>query len=70
MQLVDIQKQPSKSYGKRSIAFFIEGSGEEVSASMEFEVAEVAYQVLSLGRLVAKGYASSIGEHESYMAKG
>lgn len=51
VQLVDIQKQPFKSYWEKNFRMVIGGYGEEVSASVEFDV---ACPVLSLGKLIAE----------------
>lgn len=66
VQLVGIQKQPIKSYRKPSILLRNEGYDEEASASVKFDVADVAYPVLGVWRLIY----TSLGEHASYMAKG
>lgn len=70
VQWVGIQKQPSKGYRKRHMPLSIEGYVQEMSALMEFDVADVAYAVLILGEhLISKRYVFSHGEHKCYMAK-
>lgn len=64
VRLVDILKQPIKSCGKRSVPLFVEGYGQEVPTLTEFNVANVAYPMLSFARLISKGCAFSFGKRE------
>lgn len=59
--LVDIQKQPIKSCGKRNIPLLIEGYRQEVPSLIDFDFADVACPVLSLERHIAKGYMFLFG---------
>lgn len=63
-----MQKQSIRSYGKRDIPLSIAGHCEEMSASVEFDVADVAYSALGLRGAHCEGLHNAFGEHESYMA--
>lgn len=69
LPLLDIQMQPIKKDRKRNIPLFIKAHGEDVSASVELEVADVACPVLSVRELIAKGCAFMFGEHEGNLTK-
>ena len=69
--LQDIQQRRIPSHGSRVVPPELVGSRERrVECKVKFDVADVAYPVVSLGKMIESGFTFSFDDYKCYMHKG
>ena len=70
VHLQDIQQRRIPSHGSRVVPLELWGSEGCVACRVKFDVADVAYQVVSLGKMIEPGFTFSFDDYKCYMHKG
>ena len=70
VHLQDIQQRRIRSHGSRVVLLELWGPEGCVECRVKFDVADVAYPVLSLGKMVESGFTFSFDDYKCYMHKG
>ena len=68
--LQDVQQCRIPSHGSRVVPLELRGSEGNVQCLVKFDVADVAYPVVSLGRMIDTGFMCSFDDYNCYMHKG
>ena len=68
--LQDIQQRRIPSHGSRVVPLELWGPEGRVECKVKFNVADVAYPVVSLGKKIESGFTFSIDDYRCYMHKG
>ena len=68
--LQDIQQRRIPSHGSRVVPLELWGPEGRVECKVKFDVADVAYQVVSLGKIFESGFTFSFDDYKCYMHKG
>ena len=68
--LQDIQQRRIPSHGSRVVPLKLWGPEGGVDCKVKFDVADVAYPVVSLGKMIESGFTFSFDENKCYMHKG
>ena len=70
MYLQDIQQRRIPSHGSRVVPHELWGPEGRVECKVKFDVADVAYPVVSLGKMIESGFTFSFDDYKCYMHKG
>ena len=70
MHLQDIQQRRIPSHGSRVVPLELWGPEGCVECRVKFDVADVAYPVVSLGKMIESGFTFSFDDYKCYMHKG
>ena len=65
--LQDIQQRRTPSHGSRVVPLEQWGPEGSVQCKVKFDVADVAYPVVSLGKMIESGFTFSFDDHKCYM---
>ena len=68
--LQDIQQRRIPSHGSRAVPLELWGPEGRVDCKVKFDVADVAYPVVSLGKIIESGFTFSFDDYKCYMHKG
>ena len=68
--LQEIQQRRIPSQGSRVVPLELWGPEGCVECKVKFDVADVAYPVVSLGKMIESGFTFSFDDHKCYMHKG
>ena len=68
--LADIQQRRIPSHGSRVVPLELWGPEGNVPCMVKFDVADVAYPVVSLGKMIETGFTFSFNDYKCYMHKG
>ena len=68
--LQDIQQRRIPSHGSRVVPLELWGPEGRVECKVKFDVADVAYPVVSLGKMIESGFTFSFDDYKCYMHKG
>ena len=68
--LQDIQQRRIPSHGSRVVPLELGGPEGRVECKVKFDVADVAYPVVSLGKMIESSFTFSLGDYKCYMHKG
>ena len=68
--LQDIQECKIPSHGSRVVPLELWGPEGRVECKVKFDVADVAYSVVSLGKMIESGFTFSFDDYKCYMHKG
>ena len=68
--LQDIQQRRIPSHGSRVVPLELWGPEGCVECNVKFDVADVAYPVVSLGKMIESGFTFSFDDYKCYMHKG
>ena len=68
--LQDIQQRRIPSHGSRVVPLELWGPEGRVECKVKFDVADVAYPVVSLGKMIESGFTFSFDDNKCYMHKG
>ena len=68
--LQDIQQRRIPSHGSKVVPLELWGPEGCVECKVKFDVADVAYPVVSLGKMIESGFTFSFDDYKSYMHKG
>ena len=66
----DIQQRRIPSHGSRVVPLEWWGSEGRAECKVKVDVADVAYQVVSLGNMIESGFTFSFDDYRCYMHKG
>ena len=67
--LQDIQQRRIPSHGSRVVPLELWGPEGRVECKVKFDVADVAYPVVSLGKMIESGFTFSFDDYKCYMHK-
>ena len=67
--LQDIQQRRIPSYGSRVVPLMLWGPEERVECKVKFDVADVAYPVVSLEKMIESGSTFSFDDYKCHMHK-
>ena len=70
VHLQDIQQRRIPSHGSRVVPLELWGPEGCVECKVKFDVADVAYPVVSLGKMIESGFTFSFDDYTCYMHKG
>ena len=70
VHLQDIQQRRIPSHGSRVVPLELWGPEGCVECRVKFDVADVAYPVVSLGKMIESGFTFSFDDYKCYMHKG
>ena len=70
MYMQDIQQRKFPSHGSRVVPLELWGPEGRVECKVKFDVADVAYPVVSLGKMIESGFTFSFDDYKCYMHKG
>ena len=70
VHLQDIQQRRIPSHGSRVVPLELWGPEGCVECKVKFDVADVAYPVVSLGKMIESGFTFSFDDYKCYMHKG
>ena len=65
--LQDIQQRRIPSHGSRVVPLELRSPEGRVECKVKFDVADVAYPVVSLGKMIESGFTFSIDDYKCYM---
>ena len=65
--LQDIQQRRFPSHGSREVPLELWGPEGRVECEVKFDVANVAYPVVSLGKMIESGFTLSFDDYKCYM---
>ena len=68
--LQDIQQRRIPSHGPRVVPLELWGPEGRVECKVKFDVADVTYLVVSLGKVIESGFTFSFDDYKCYMHKG
>ena len=68
--LQDIQQRRIPSHGSRVVPLELWGPEGNVQCMVKFDVADVAYPVVSLGKMIETGFTFSFDDYKCYMHRG
>ena len=68
--LQDIQQRRIPSRGSRAVPLELRGLEGNVQCKVKFDVADVAYPVVSLGKMFETGFTFSFDDYKCYMHRG
>ena len=68
--LQDIQQHRIPSHGSRVVPLELWGPEGRVECNVKFDVADVAYPVVPLGKMIESGFTFSFDDYKCYMQKG
>ena len=68
--LQDIQQHRIPSHGSRVRSLEMWGPEGRVECKVKFDVADVAYRVASLGKMIESGFTFSFDDYKCYVHKG
>ena len=68
--LQDIQQRRIPSHGSRVVPRELWRPEGRVECKVKFDVADVAYPVVSLGKMIESGFTFSFDDYKCYMHKG
>ena len=68
--LQDIQQRRIPSHGSRVVPLQLWGFEGNVQRIVKFDVADVAYKVVSLAKMIETGFTFSFDDYKCYMHKG
>ena len=69
VHLQDIQQRRMPSHGSRVVPLEVWGPEGCVECKVKFDVADVAYPVVSLGKMIESGFTFSFDDYKCYMHK-
>ena len=70
VHLQDIQQRRIPSHGSRVVPLELWGPEGCVECKVKFDVADVAYPVVPLGKMIESGFTFSFDDYKCYMQKG
>ena len=70
VHLQDIQQRRIPSHGSRVVPLELWGPEGCIECKVKFDVADVAYPVVSLGNMIESGFTFSFDDYKCYMHKG
>ena len=70
VNLQDIQRHRIPSHGSRVVPLVLWGPEGRVECKIKFDETDVAYPVVSLGKMIESGFTFSFDDYKCYMHKG